>query len=166
MAETSLVMRDGNGNHNSSPTFYFSVWGHPRIPRVSKNMNALCRRKSNNGKKTNTTDSQQRCLRMKRCAQLDNFSSQVIQDLFLFWLLWWFSARFPQYRKRSILRELVEVVCNTHFLLSSVSFLHLTLLLDSFYRRFLIMRHISNVASQFTLSEFLFLCQIAQIIIF
>ena len=52
MAETSLVVRDGNGNCNCSPTFLFSIWGHPRIPRVSKNMDASCRRKSNNGKRT------------------------------------------------------------------------------------------------------------------
>ena len=49
MAKTSLVVRDGNGNGNSSPTFLFSIWGHPRIPHVSKNMDASCRRKSNNG---------------------------------------------------------------------------------------------------------------------
>ena len=30
------VVRDGNGNRNSSPTFLFSVCGHPRIPRVSR----------------------------------------------------------------------------------------------------------------------------------
>ena len=52
MAETSLVVRDGNGNCNSSPTFLFSVWGHQRIPRVSKNLDTSCRRKSNNGKRT------------------------------------------------------------------------------------------------------------------
>ena len=45
-------------------------------------------------------------------------------------------------------------------------FAHLALLQDSFYRCFLIMCHISNVASQFMLSEFLFLRYIAQIIIF
>ena len=58
MAETSLVVRDGNGNRNSSPTFHLRVWGHPKIPRVSKNMDASCRRKSSNGKRTNTTVSQ------------------------------------------------------------------------------------------------------------
>ena len=52
MAETSLIVRDGNGNRNSSPTFLFSVWGHLRIPRVSKNTDSSCRRKSNNGKRT------------------------------------------------------------------------------------------------------------------
>ena len=52
MAETSFVVRNGNGNHNSSPTFLFSVCGHPRMPHVSKNMDASCRRKSNNGKRT------------------------------------------------------------------------------------------------------------------
>ena len=51
MAETSLVVRDGNDNRNSSPTFVFSIWGHLRI-RVSKNVDASCRRKSNNGKRT------------------------------------------------------------------------------------------------------------------
>ena len=29
MTETSLVVTDGKGNCNSSPTFLFSVWGHP-----------------------------------------------------------------------------------------------------------------------------------------
>ena len=52
MAETSLVMRDGNGNQNSSPTFLCSAWGHLRIPHVSKNMGTSYRRKSNNGKRT------------------------------------------------------------------------------------------------------------------
>jgi len=49
-----LVVRDGNGNRNSSPTFLFSVWGYPRIPRVSKNMDASmasCRRISKNSKR-------------------------------------------------------------------------------------------------------------------
>ena len=40
MAETSLVVRDGNSNCNSSPTFVFSVWGHSRVPRVSNSMDA------------------------------------------------------------------------------------------------------------------------------
>ena len=61
-------------------------------------------------------------------------------------LHWWFSARFPRCRKRTILPEFVEVVCITHFRLSSLSFLRLTLLLlDSFYRHFcvifLMLRH-------------------------
>ena len=52
MVETFLVLRDSNGNRNSSPMFFFSVWHHLRIPRVSKNMDASCRRKTNNGKRT------------------------------------------------------------------------------------------------------------------
>ena len=52
VAKTLLVVRDGNRNRNSSSTFLFSVWAHPRISCVSKNMNASCRRKSNNGKRT------------------------------------------------------------------------------------------------------------------
>ena len=63
-------------------------------------------------------------------------------------LHWWFSARFPWYQKQNILQELAQVVHNTHFCLSLLSFLHLTLLLDSFYRHFLIMCHISNVTSK------------------
>ena len=47
-----VVVRDGNGNCNSSPAFLFSVWGHPRVPHVSKNMDTSCRRKSNNSKRT------------------------------------------------------------------------------------------------------------------
>ena len=40
MAKASLVVRDGNDNRNrnSSLTFFFSIWGNPRIPHVSKNM--------------------------------------------------------------------------------------------------------------------------------
>ena len=40
MAKASLVVKDDNDNRNcnSSPTFLFSIWGHLRIPRVSKNM--------------------------------------------------------------------------------------------------------------------------------
>ena len=49
-------------------------------------------------------------------------------------------ARLPHYRKRSILQELV-VVCNAHFHLSLWSFLHLTLLQDSFMCHFLMLRH-------------------------
>ena len=41
MADISLVVRDGN----NSPTFYFSVWGHPTIPCVSlEEYSASCRR--------------------------------------------------------------------------------------------------------------------------
>ena len=60
---------------------------------------------------------------------------------------------------------MVEVVCNIYFRLSSLS-LNLALLLDSFYSRFLIMHHISNVVSYFMLSELLFLSYFTQIIIF
>ena len=42
MAKTSLIVRDGN--RDSDPTFLFSIWGHPRIPRVSKDMDGSCRR--------------------------------------------------------------------------------------------------------------------------
>ena len=44
MAETLLAVKDENGNRNSSPTFLFSIWCHPRTPRVSKNMDTSCRR--------------------------------------------------------------------------------------------------------------------------
>ena len=134
MAEASLVARDGNSNHNSSPTFLFSVWVHPRIPRVSKNMDASCMRKSNGQrirKRTwpihSSSVREQNVVHSLRWVARFSWSSTTS----LCSLRWWFSARFPQYRKWSILRELVEVVCNTHFRLSLLSFLHLTLLLDS-----------------------------------
>ena len=124
MAETSLVVRDGNGNCNSSPMFFFSVWGHPRILRVSKNMDASCRRKSNNGKRTRK---QTQPIRFECCNEIKirngimfNFYPgpphfiQISSTTLL--------ARFPRYRKRSILRELVEALCNTHFHPSSLLF--------------------------------------------
>ena len=153
MAETSSVVRDGKGNRNShSPTFLFSVWGHSRILRVSKiklwtphvGEKATTVRESGN-EHNRFAVSEYRCSRTKRCAQLAVNRSffLVIQDHSLFTSLVVQRYRFPQYQKRSILWEL-EVVCNTHFRLSSLSFLNLALLLD---RRFLIMRHISNVVS-------------------
>ena len=145
MAETSLVVRDGNDNWNSSPTFVFSIWGHLRI-RVSKNVDASCRRKSNNGKRTRKWT---RPIRFE-CSNAIKIHNRIMFD---------FYPGLPHFIKISttlytslvstILEaehpsELVEVVCNTHFCLSSLSFLHLTLLQDG---HFLIMRHISNVAS-------------------
>ena len=49
-----MVVRDGKDNGNSSrhPMFLFSIWGHLRIPHVSKNIDASCRRKGKNGKRT------------------------------------------------------------------------------------------------------------------
>ena len=172
MAETSLVVRDGNGNRNSSPTFLFSVWGHLRIPCVSKENMPHVGEKATTVREPGNQHDQFAVVVLE-----DETSVRICNHHSLQWvtcfswssrtsfcsLRWWFSARFPRYRKQSILRELVEVVCNTHFHLSSLSLLHLTLLLDSFY---LIVCHISNVASQFLLFEFLFLHYIAQIIIF
>ena len=152
MAETSLVVRNSKGNGNSSLTFIFIVWGHPRIPRVSKKMDASCRRKSNNGKRIRKRTRPIRSIVLED-ETLCTVSGESLVflgrpgPLFVRLLHWWFSTRFPRYQKRSILQELVEVVCNTHFQLSSLSFLNLALLLDSFYRRFLIMCYISNVAS-------------------
>ena len=51
MVETSLVVRDGNGNRNSSPTFVFNVWGH-RGYHVCQRIWTPRRRKTNNGKST------------------------------------------------------------------------------------------------------------------
>ena len=129
----------------------FSIWDHPRIPCVSKNMDASCRRKATTAVREPGNEHDRFTV-----AELEDETLCTVSDdsvVFLgcpgpFCLLrWWFSARFPRYRKQSILRELVEVVCNTHFCLSSLSILSLALLLDSFYKRFLIMHHISNVAS-------------------
>ena len=145
MAETWLVVRDGNGNCNSSPTFLFRIWGHPRMPRISKNMEASCRRKSNNGKRTRKRT---RPIRIEHDNAIE-IRNEIMFDFYpgllhLIQVSTILLAKFPQYRKQSILREFVEV---PHFHLSSLSFLNLALLQDSFYRHFLIMRHISNVAS-------------------
>ena len=57
-------------------------------------------------------------------------------------------GRFPRYRSGASFGSLFKyIVCNTHICLSSLSFLHLALLQDSFHGRFLIMHHISNVTS-------------------
>ena len=98
VAETSLVMRDGNGNHNSHPMFLFSIWCHPRIPRVSKNMDASC-------------IEEKATMVREPGNEHDRFAVAVLEDKTLCTVgQWWFSARFPRYQKRSILRELVEVV--------------------------------------------------------
>ena len=140
VTETSLVVRDGNRNRNSSSTFLFSVWiiwgyrVYQRIWTPHVGEKATMVRESGN--------------------EHDRFAVPVLEDemlctlcgesLVFYWssrtslcsLRWWFSAMFPRYRKRSILRELVEVVCNTQFRLSSLSFLNLALLLNSFFRLF------------------------------
>ena len=146
MAETWLVVRVGNFNCNSNTTFLFSVWSHPRIPlRIWTSQAGEKKQHPENGmcslhhdRSASNVVMQSKCATdvrfLPRTATLCTISTTLL-------------ARFPQYQERSILRELFEVVCNTHFCLSSLSFSHLTLLQDSLYRRFLIMRHISNVAS-------------------
>jgi len=115
---SSLVVRNGNGNCNSSPMFLFSVWGHLRTPRVSKNMNASGRRKSNGKETRKRTWS----IRFKRGNAIE-IHNEIMFDFYLglphfIQMSTTLLAKFPRYRKRSILRELVEVVCNTHFRLS------------------------------------------------
>ena len=123
MAETSLVMRDGNGKHNHGPTFLFSVQDHPRIPHVSKNMgtphvgeNAITVREPGN--------------------EHDRFAVAALKDERL--CTAWFSARFLRYWKQSILRELS---LQYSFLPVFAIFLRLASLLDTFHRHFLIMCH-------------------------
>ena len=133
MAEKSLVVRDDNGNCNSNPTFLFSVWGHPRIPHVSKNMDTSCRRKSNNGKRTRKRTQP---IHFKRGNTIE-IRNRIMFDFYpglphFIQISTTLLARFPLYRKWGILRELVEVLCNARFRRSSLSFLHLALLQDSF----------------------------------
>ena len=104
------------------PQFFSASGGHPRIPCVSKNMNASCRRKSN-GKGTRK---QTRPIRFKRGNAI-KIHNEIMFDFYLglphfIQISTTLLAKFPQYHKRSILRELVEVVCNTHFRLSLLSF--------------------------------------------
>ena len=151
MAKTWLVVRVGNGNRNSNPMFLFTVWSDPRIPHVSKNMDVSCRRESNNGKRTrkwirsihsNAVMQSKYTTDVWFLSGTATFHTITISTTLL--------ARFPWYWERSILRTSFhpfELVCNTHFRLSLLSFLHLALSQDSVNRRFLIMHHISNVAS-------------------
>ena len=143
MAETSLVLRDGNGNCNSSPTFLFSVWGHPRIPHLSKNMDASCRRKSNNGKRTRKRT---RLIRFK-CG---NAIRNRIMFNFYPGLLHFIQISTTLLASFSMISE-AEHPSGAYWSSLQYSFspvfAHLTLLQDSFYRHFLIMRHISNVGS-------------------
>ena len=115
------------------------------MPRISKNMEASCRRKSNNGKRTRKRT---RPIRIEHDNAIE-IRNEIMFDFYpgllhLIQVSTILLAKFPQYRKQSILREFVEV---PHFHLSSLSFLNLALLQDSFYRHFRIMRHISNVGS-------------------
>ena len=124
MAETWLTVRDGNGNCNSSPMFLLSVWGHLRILRVSKNMDASCRRKSNNGKRTRK---QTQLIHFERCNEIEICNGIMLnfypgQPHFIQISSTTLLARFSQHRKRSILWELVKALCNTHFHLSSLLF--------------------------------------------
>ena len=132
MAETSLVVRDGNSNCNSSPMFLFSVWGHLRILRVSKNMDASCRRKSNNGKRTRK---QTQPIRFERCNEIE-ICNAIMFNFYLglphFIQISTLLARFPRYWKWSILRSLLK---------------HFAILIFTRLRVFLIMHPISNVTS-------------------
>ena len=115
---------------------------------ISKNMDASCRRKTNNGKRTRKRT---RLIRFER-GNVIEIRNGIMFDFYpelphFIQMSTTLLTRFPRYRKRSILWELVEVVYNNHFSLFSLSFLHLALLQDSFHRRFLIMCHISIVAS-------------------
>ena len=143
MAETLLVLRDGNGNHNSSPTFLFSICSHPRIPRVSMNMDTSCRRKSNNGKRTR-----------KRTRPIRFECSNAIRNGIMFdfypGLLHFIQISTTLLASFFTISEVEHpsVACWSSLQYSfSPVFVHLALLQDSFYRHFLIMWHISNVGS-------------------
>ena len=104
------------------PRFFSASGGHPRIARVSINMDASCRRKSN-GKGTRKRT---RSIRFERDNAI-KIHNEIMFDFYpglphFIQISTTLLAKFPQYRKRSILRELVEVVCNTHFRLSLLSF--------------------------------------------
>ena len=74
MTETLLEWEMATATATAVPhMFLFSVWGHPRITRVSKNMGASYRRKSNNGKRTRkrTRPIRSSGARAKHCTQLD-----------------------------------------------------------------------------------------------
>ena len=109
MAETSLVVRDGNRNRNSTPTFIFSIWGHPKIPHISEPGN-----------------------------EHNRFTITVFED---------------------------KMLCTVGHLLREIS-TSSCMLLDSFYRHFVIIKSYFWCCIIVLLFEFLSLHYISQIIIF
>ena len=100
-----------------SPTFVFSIWGYQVA--ISKNMDASCRRKTNNGKRTRK---QTRLIRFKRGNVIEIRNGIMFELPHFIQISTTLLTRFLRYRKRSILRELVEVVYNSHSRLFSLSF--------------------------------------------
>ena len=136
----------------------FSVCGHLKIPHVSKDMDASCRRKSNNRKRTRKWT---RPFRFERSNAIRN----GIMFNFYPGLLYFIQISTTLLASFSMISEAEHPsgACWSSLQnLFSPVFAHLALLQDSFHRCFLIMCHISTVASQFMLSEFLFLRYITQ----
>ena len=117
-AETLLVVRDGNSNR-AVPRL-FSASGLIQGYHVYQRIWTPHRRKTNNGKRS-------RKRTWPICFQRGN-AIEILNGIMIDFypelphfiqisttLLAWF----PRYRKQSILRELVEVVCNTHICLPS-----------------------------------------------
>ena len=149
-AKASLVMRDGKGNHYSSPTFLFIVGviqGYHTYQRIGT---------PHVGEKTMVRESGNEHNRFAVLVLKNETLCTVGSESLVFLgrpgplfarFIGGSELGFHDIGSGASFGSLLEVVCNTHFCLSSLSILHLALLLDSFYRRFLIMCHISNVVS-------------------
>ena len=141
---------------------FSALWSSEDTTCIKKNMDASCSRKSNNGKRTRK---QTRPIRFEHGNAIRN----GIMFNFYPGLLHFIQISTTLLASFSTISEAEHPsgACWSSLQYSfSPVFAHLTLLQDSIYRRFLIMHHISNVASWFMLSEFLLLRYIVQIIIF
>ena len=133
MAETSLVVRDGNGNCNSSPTFLFSIWGHPKIPCVSKNIV---------GEKT-TTIRDSGNTRPIRSSSTQGWNTVHSWTLAMENIVGGSVLGFHDIRRGESIRSLLKYFAILIF--ACLRYLYNTL--PCYRYAFLIMHHISNVAS-------------------
>ena len=143
MAETSLVVRDGNRNHTAIPRFSLAS-GVIRGYHVYQRIWTPHVRESNNGKR-NRKRTRPICFDRGNAIEIRNgimFDFYPGQPHFI-QISTTLLVRLPQYRKQSILWELFELACIDSFSpVFAIFFIpHLCRI------RFLIMRHISNVAS-------------------
>ena len=85
-----------------SPTFVFSIWGHPRIPHslIKERGPSSCRRKTNNGKRTRKRT---RLIRFKRGNAIEIRNGIMFELPHFIQISTTLLTRFPRCRKRSIL---------------------------------------------------------------
>ena len=141
MVETVLVVRDSNGNPNSSPTFLFSIWGHPKISQYHIYQRIWM---PHVGEKVTTVK--------EPGNEHGWFAVEFAIDHYSLWRVACFLARlgplFVRFVGGSALGfhdigsgSFGSLLKYSFLSVFAIFFLHLALLRDSFCRRFLIMCH-------------------------